>query len=130
MNKALTFLTGHQREIYELHERGMTFTQIAESKGCTPSAVRQTYNRAVQCLREYERYQEIMSRNLDILSLELSRGELKYVYTGLQRLQQEKRALAYARQNGDDGLLACEYGIITTIMEKVGKVMCPDEEEE
>lgn len=50
MEKGLGFLTEHQREVYELREQGMTFAKIAEIKGCTPSAVRQTYKRAVVSL--------------------------------------------------------------------------------
>lgn len=61
MEKGLGFLTEHQREVYELREQGMTFAKIAEIKGCTPSAVRQTYKRAVVSLRRYECYQKIMT---------------------------------------------------------------------
>lgn len=125
----LKFLTEHQREVYNLREQGMTFVKIAKIKGCTQSAVRQTYRRAVHCLREYERYQQIMSQNQEVFSVQLARGELRYIHTGLKRLLQEKRATAYANNSNGDGLLCAEYAIIFTIMKKIEDIIYPEEEQ-
>lgn len=53
LQECLQVLAGKQRRVVQMHiEEEMSFDQIAEVMGCTPSAVRKLYHRAIIRLRK------------------------------------------------------------------------------
>ncbi|MER3472957.1 MAG: hypothetical protein C4335_02755 [Armatimonadota bacterium] len=59
MQECLQVLTGKQRQVLQMHfEEEMGFGEIAEAMGCTPSAVREMYHRAIHRLRKHFHVQD------------------------------------------------------------------------
>ena len=59
LQECLRVLSGKQRQVVQMHfEEEMRFDQIAEVMGCTPSAVRKLYHRAIIRLRKHSNVQD------------------------------------------------------------------------
>ena len=71
------FLTDVQREIYLKVKDGAKYAQLAREKGVNPNAVRTTFKRAERRVREYERFHDMKERNLEVIDMQITRGELK-----------------------------------------------------
>ena len=71
------FLTDVQREIYLKVKDGAKFSHIARDKGVNPEAVRTAYRRAERRVKEYERFHAVKERNLEVIDMQITRGELK-----------------------------------------------------
>lgn len=89
--EALSILTDKQRQAYLLRKEGLTFTAIAERMGNTITAARQSCHGAERRLKEYECYQSAQERNLEVVDFPITRGELRVIHEGLQRLEKDLR---------------------------------------
>lgn len=75
--KNYEFLTEVQREIYLKVKDGAKFSQIARDKGVNPEAVRGAFKRAERRVKEYERFHAVKERNMEVVNMKITRGELK-----------------------------------------------------
>lgn len=85
------FLTDVQREIYFRVKDGEKYAQIARDKSVKPSAVRSAYLRAERRVREYERFHSIKERNMEIVDIQITRGELKAMKEAVYAMELDYR---------------------------------------
>ena len=75
----------------------MTFAQIGNSLGISPSAARQHYQSALTRIREYEAYNRMIEYNNQPVDFPLTRGELRLIYLDLNELTRIKPYKATAK---------------------------------
>lgn len=97
MEQDLSILTERQKTAWELRERGMTYAAIAKEMGITSTAVRTHIVNAERRFREYEYFNDAKEKNAELLTLDMTRGEVKLLVDAL--LNYEKELLAEAHLN-------------------------------
>lgn len=98
----LQILTNKQREAYLLHKEGLSYSEIGRRLGKTANAVRQHCVAAERRIKEYEAYQRTETRNNEVVSFPLTRGELKILHEGLQKLEEDALKHTHFGSKGSD----------------------------
>ena len=76
-------LTDRQKDVYLLREKGMSGPAIARQLGITQNAVYQHLHHIERRLKQYDVYQDAKERNLEPISVSLTRGDAKLIMRAL-----------------------------------------------
>ena len=122
--KNYEFLTETQREVYLARKSGATFSSIAAEKGVNPQAVRSSYMRAERRVREYEKFHDVKERNMELVDISITRGELKIMREALYdlRLKHDNKVRRVFVSDWA-GRYPYEYKIICDFYEKVEETL-------
>ena len=121
-------LTNRQREAYKLRAQGLTYQAIGEQLGITMNAARQLCIHAERRFCEYTRYQKIAERNLESVTMDFTRGELKIIMEALTHMERAMSSHAIFKVNSMwEERLPYEARIIVDVYRKAAKVIYGEE---
>ncbi len=86
MENKFLLISEKQKEAYLLREQNLSFPQIAEQLGISPSAARERYRNALRGIRKCEAQAKAWERNNVPGSFPVTRGELLMIGVGLEML--------------------------------------------
>ena len=113
-------LTGRQRDVYLLREKGMSGPAIARQLGITQNAVYQHIHHYERRLKQFDAYQDAKERNLEPISIPLTRGEAKLIVRALAEYRRRIQSTVVQNIKSDWlGRVPYEYQLSDMLAEKV-----------
>ena len=117
-------LTDRQKDVYLLREKGMSGPAIARQLGITQNAVYQHLHHIERRLKQYDVYQDAKERNLEPISVSLTRGDAKLIMRALAEYR--RRIGSTVVQNIKSGWLGrvpYEYQLADQLADKLRKAL-------
>ena len=111
-------LTERQRDVYLLREKGMSGPAIARQLGITQNAVYQHIHHYERRLKQFDAYQDAKERNLEPISIPLTRGDAKLIVRALAEYRRRIQIPAYWL-----GRVPYEYQLTDQLADKVIAVL-------
>ena len=113
-------LTERQRDVYLLREKGMSGPAIARQLGITQNAVYQHLHHIERRLKQFDAYQDAKERNLEPISIPLTRGEAKLIVRALAEYRRRIQSTVVQNIKSDWlGRVPYEYQLTDMLAEKV-----------
>ena len=118
--KRIDCLTERQRDVYLLREKGMSGPAIARQLGITQNAVYQHIHHYERRLKQFDAYQDAKERNLEPISIPLTRGEAKLIVRALAEYRRRIQSTVVQNIKSDWlGRVPYEYQLSDMLAEKV-----------
>lgn len=118
--KRIDCLTERQRDVYLLREKGMSGPAIARQLGITQNAVYQHIHHYERRLKQFDAYQDAKERNLEPISIPLTRGEAKLIVRALAEYRRRIQSTVVQNIKSDWlGRVPYEYQLTDMLAEKV-----------
>lgn len=136
MDKDLSILTDNQRKAWLLRTQGMSYKRIADDMGISAYMARMQVQNAQRRFYQYQNFCREKVQNEEIITIELSKGELRVIVDGLRSVQDALVKKAHMNVKTDwRGRLPYQCQIISTALKKTqiaafGKIIYLDITEE
>lgn len=115
-------LTDRQKDVYLLREKGMSGPAIARQLGITQNAVYQHLHHIERRLKQYDVYQDAKERNLEPISVSLTRGDAKLIMRALAEYRRRIGSTVVQNIKSDWlGRVPYEYQLADQLADKLRK---------
>ena len=117
-------LTDRQKDVYLLREKGMSGPAIARQLGITQNAVYQHLHHIERRLKQYDVYQDAKERNLEPISVSLTRGDAKLIMRALAEYRRRIGSTVVQNIKSDWlGRVPYEYQLADQLADKLRKAL-------
>ena len=117
-------LTDRQKDVYLLREKGMSGPAIARQLGITQNAVYQHLHHIERRLKQYDVYQDAKERNLEPISVSLTRGDAKLIMRALAEYRRRIGSTVAQNIKSDWlGRVPYEYQLADQLADKLRKAL-------
>ena len=115
-------LTDRQKDVYLLREKDMSGPAIARQLGITQNAVYQHLRHIERRLKQYDVYQDAKERNLEPISVSLTRGDAKLIMRALAEYRRRIGSTVVQNIKSDWlGRVPYEYQLADQLADKLRK---------